>query len=280
MDSVGLAQLTTGLERYRNIQSLTVAGMVIVIFDWLLTFEMEVSHIWQAPWNVKKVLYILSRYVPFVAIAIAVMIFFVSGEVVPVKTCRSLFLCAAVLFYIGEAIADLIFTLRTWVVCGRNKKLGIGLVVFYVATWCVVILVPFGLYVRSVVYAPSLVPRLVGCTGQGRSTLFSASFAGAMVFNIVMLLLMATRAISSQRLGTSSGLTKVVYHDGIIYYVYAFVFSSLTFFMLLKLPEDYANLLLAIDEALYSVLSCRVILHIRQQRQQVAETDPRNGCQL
>lgn len=35
-------------------------------FDWLLTLEMEISLVWTSKWNVTKVLYFLTRYLPFI----------------------------------------------------------------------------------------------------------------------------------------------------------------------------------------------------------------------
>ncbi|KAF9443566.1 hypothetical protein P691DRAFT_778802 [Macrolepiota fuliginosa MF-IS2] len=283
MDSVGLSplaqELATGADHYMDVKSLTLAGMVIIIFDWLLTFEMEVSHIWQAPWNRMKVLYILSRYMPFIDVTAATL--FMSGGVLPVETCEKIYQCAGVMFCIGDAIADLIFTLRTWVVWGKSKSLGTGLAAFYVVIWVVAIPTPFVLYLRTIVYAPSPAPHILGCLSQSVGLLFSVSFAGSMLFNLVMLLLMIIRAISWYRLGAKSDLTRMIYRDGIIYYVYTFIFSTLNFLVILKFPKDYTDLLFTMDRVLHSVLSCRVVLHIRQQRQlEVMEVEPPNGLWL
>lgn len=35
-------------------------------YDYLLTFEQEVSLIWPSPWNVVKILFLTTRYTPFV----------------------------------------------------------------------------------------------------------------------------------------------------------------------------------------------------------------------
>jgi len=41
------------------------------LYDWLLAFPQEVEYIWRASWNWSKVLYLLTRYTPFVTIAVA-----------------------------------------------------------------------------------------------------------------------------------------------------------------------------------------------------------------
>jgi len=38
--------------------------------DWLATLPREVEHIWRASWNWSKVLYLLTRYIPFVTTAL------------------------------------------------------------------------------------------------------------------------------------------------------------------------------------------------------------------
>ncbi|KAF9444125.1 hypothetical protein P691DRAFT_763673 [Macrolepiota fuliginosa MF-IS2] len=76
MNSTGLSpqaqQLIAGIGPHRNVQSLTISSMVLVTFDWFLTFDMEVSYIWQAQWGLIKVLYILSRYTTLAHVALTV----------------------------------------------------------------------------------------------------------------------------------------------------------------------------------------------------------------
>jgi len=40
------------------------------LYDWLLVLDREVNYIWRASWNYTKVLYLLTRYAPFVSIAL------------------------------------------------------------------------------------------------------------------------------------------------------------------------------------------------------------------
>ncbi|KAK0430490.1 hypothetical protein EV421DRAFT_281735 [Armillaria borealis] len=50
---------------WHNIQAtryLTSAGLVVLLYDHLLTFSAEVELIWAAHWSVPKVLFLLLRY--------------------------------------------------------------------------------------------------------------------------------------------------------------------------------------------------------------------------
>ena len=43
------------------------------VYDWLVLFDREVEYIWKKEWNVAKMLYIFSRYGPFLDAPIGVV---------------------------------------------------------------------------------------------------------------------------------------------------------------------------------------------------------------
>jgi len=44
----------------------TVAASTMFIWDYILTFRMEVDLVWKSKWNIMKGLYLLQRYLPFI----------------------------------------------------------------------------------------------------------------------------------------------------------------------------------------------------------------------
>jgi hypothetical protein len=44
----------------------TVAASTIFIWDYILTFGMEVDLVWKSKWNFMKGLYLFQRYLPFI----------------------------------------------------------------------------------------------------------------------------------------------------------------------------------------------------------------------
>jgi len=62
-------------------------------------------------------------------------------------------------------------------------------------------------------------------------------------------------------------LSKVVYREGLIYYLFLFGLSLVNVVTLLCLSHEYMNLLIALERVMYSILTCRAILHIREQNQ-------------
>ncbi|KAF9014289.1 hypothetical protein BDQ17DRAFT_451851 [Cyathus striatus] len=43
-------------------------AFALMVYDYLLTFGHEVDLVWNAPWGFIKIMYILTRYVPFTMI--------------------------------------------------------------------------------------------------------------------------------------------------------------------------------------------------------------------
>jgi len=77
---------------------------------------------------------------------------------------------------------------------------------------------------------------------------------------------MTIRCIADLRSGgLDSRFLRVVYADGIVYYIYIFGLSLLNAIIIVKLPSDYQTLLMLWLRVMHSVLGCRVVLHIRHQ---------------
>ena len=53
------------------------------LYDWLLILPQEVKYVWRASWNWSKVLYLLTRYIPFATIALVIR-----SELLPYRLAR------------------------------------------------------------------------------------------------------------------------------------------------------------------------------------------------
>ncbi|KAK0502844.1 hypothetical protein EDD18DRAFT_1345690 [Armillaria luteobubalina] len=45
-----------------------VASATVMIHEWSILFNQEVSLMWNSPWNLVKVLYLISRYSPILVL--------------------------------------------------------------------------------------------------------------------------------------------------------------------------------------------------------------------
>ncbi|KAF8975948.1 hypothetical protein BDQ17DRAFT_234813 [Cyathus striatus] len=85
-----------------------------------------------------------------------------------------------------------------------------------------------------------------------------------LAYQTVMLLLMLPAAFTAFKLGGRSNMTNIVIRDGIIYYIYL-IFLSLVGLVVMSLVPEYFAVLALYEMVTYAALSCRVILHIREQ---------------
>ncbi|KAF5363447.1 hypothetical protein D9756_001010 [Leucocoprinus leucothites] len=82
---------------------------------------------------------------------------------------------------------------------------------------------------------------------------------------VLMLALMTAQALPALRSEYTLPLTRLIYRDGVIYYVYIFLLSLINAIMIVALPSDLASILVIIEGTMHWVLACRVVLHIREQ---------------
>ncbi|XP_006460421.1 hypothetical protein AGABI2DRAFT_177985 [Agaricus bisporus var. bisporus H97] len=215
-----------------------VASVTIMALDWLLTMDMEVSLMWRGRWNVTKVLYFLTRYLPFIDTSVVMYRQF--GTVLSPSLCRITYEYAAWTFIIGMGCAELILSLRTYAVWNKDKRLLIGLPLLFISTWTVGFIV-LGFYLSRTTHGVSPVPQLLGCIMVDESSILSACYIVLMIFDACVLALMAIRGISALRSGGDSQFMRVVYSDGIIYYVYLSALSIFNTVIILRLPARFNN---------------------------------------
>ncbi|KAG1724718.1 hypothetical protein EDB19DRAFT_1834052, partial [Suillus lakei] len=105
------------ISKYTNIGSLA-----ILIFDFCITFQDEVHWIWSRPWNLIRVIFTISRYLPFVGSGLtAYAALRVSGPS-----------GGNIIHIISIVAAEGLLVIRTWAFWGKSKKLLIGLLTYSV----------------------------------------------------------------------------------------------------------------------------------------------------
>ncbi|KZP03451.1 hypothetical protein FIBSPDRAFT_1055280 [Athelia psychrophila] len=65
-----LTESVSSLLRAQNIIYFDVFSACVLVYDYILTFNSEVTLIWGEPWKSLKVLFLLSRYLPFADTAV------------------------------------------------------------------------------------------------------------------------------------------------------------------------------------------------------------------
>lgn len=258
-----LEQVITLLEHSSISHRTTAAAVCLLVYETLLSFDRDVELIWSAPWNTIKILFLLSRYMPFIDAGVVLYYILLDGS--SHEKWLTVFKLSGTLFALGIGVTELLLTIRTWAVWGKDKRLTIALPILYVVCMAGV-LTSLRLFLPTVGFIPP--PRdagaqSAGCFNTGASPVLFAAWVFLMSYDAVMLILMAIRGLptlKTTRLGHRR-LANSVFLNGTFYYLYLFVMSAIN--VVLIYPYGYHNLLSTFERVMYSILTCRVILDIR-----------------
>ncbi|KZP25083.1 hypothetical protein FIBSPDRAFT_929384 [Athelia psychrophila] len=194
----------SSLLRAQNIIYFDVFSACILVYDYILTFNSEVTLIWGEPWKSLKVLFLLSRYLPFADTILFFLYYSASSQ----SECRALTLG------LGSAcIIEYIFAVRTWTMWGFDRKVGVVLVTTYLASWLpsiVIIVLSMG---RAKYLPPT--PLAYGCNEASASSMLLHVVSGMLiVYWLVLIGLMVAKGGSPWKSLFREDLFSILYRDG------------------------------------------------------------------
>ncbi|RDB14849.1 hypothetical protein Hypma_016382 [Hypsizygus marmoreus] len=270
-------------------------------YDYVLTFGLELSFIWRAAWNIPKVLYLCTRYLPLlpfgVMIYCAVMLLspldyrrltrclddmetLLSGEY---YTCQEVIIWV---LSVSTCAAEMIFIIRTWAVWDRGRKMGIFLSTFYVAVWAS-LFITIRTVLRNwdgIISSPITSVPLLGCPGATSGSRLNSNYLIIGLFYIVTLPLMSVKAYHNFTTRSSTSFVQAVIYDGTFYYASLFSVSVAVIIIdaigysgyanalsrygpdcLSQFPLETFNVSARLQQILSSVLACRMLLHLRER---------------
>ncbi|KAJ8584975.1 hypothetical protein M405DRAFT_825832, partial [Rhizopogon salebrosus TDB-379] len=217
---------------------------------------LEVEH---RSWDVTRVIFVLSRYLPFVGAGLtARAALYVSGP------CPSN-LTENIMHILSIAAAEGLLLLRTWAFWQKSRKLLIGLLSYAAVTVIAVFLVN-----RSPIQLLPGPEPSPGCN-------FEASRNGAVVYFIlavyegVILFLTAYKRFHDYG-DFQSSIVKTVYGDG-MFYIFGVIAITVTNVIVGgAFPVAYSDMFDTFQLVIHSVLASRILFRLRSSSNQVHET--------
>ncbi|KAK0217223.1 hypothetical protein IW262DRAFT_177467 [Armillaria fumosa] len=234
---VSLEPIETAVQHMRLVGYMDVSSVALLLYDYALTLSLEVDLVWCAPWNLLKLFYIVQRYLPFFDTAFLVLHHQFAPEL-SIRYCQISHSMSGWMFITGIAISEVILTARVWAVWERNKKLTVGLPIFFLLCWAPNFAM-MGVFLQSM---KSPLPSL-GCFVTRSDNVLYLCWTFLMIYDAGMLLLMLIAGVRAYKTGGDSALFNVVFRDGVMYYAYLFVISVINVAMILSLPSDLVHLL-------------------------------------
>ncbi|TFK33946.1 hypothetical protein BDQ12DRAFT_657458 [Crucibulum laeve] len=280
MPDVSAIDIPKALQHVQFQNYLDMASIAILVYDYWITFSLEVEYIWPSSWSIAKGLFLITRYLPFVDAATVLSRNYIPG--LSTGACELIYRINAISILVGVVIGEstdrffyshspssshfyiVILSLRTWAVWGKGRKFGILLAIFTV----VVVIPTIPVLTRvsdstKFIMPPQPLDR--GCFFVGGSRLLSLSWMILMLYDGVLLMLMVIKGFRELSLTANQRLLRVVLQQGILYYLYLFGLSTANVIIIWTLPVDRVNLMALLERIIHALLTCRVVFYIRQQ---------------
>ncbi|KAK0240558.1 hypothetical protein EDD85DRAFT_950412 [Armillaria nabsnona] len=266
---VGDTQLT-GRNLSIILTAVLVASATLMIHEWAILFDQEVSLMWQSPWSLVKVLYLISRYSPILDVVIAIEEH-IRPRVNP-KICRTY---DDISITERKVYNDYRYSCELTIVqppsdpdfadmCPVWEQQESGLWACLYQTWVAVNLWVLIKYFKSSVshhssllqVEPQRSPVLPGCYLASADPIFFICFASLLLLDALQLILQVYKAIKLLR-GSRTPLVSTFFRDGVLYYMCLFPLALANVLVILLAPVKWlAGLVGHIDACLsqYNVL--------------------------
>ncbi|THU97273.1 hypothetical protein K435DRAFT_796678 [Dendrothele bispora CBS 962.96] len=237
-----------------------------LVWDCLILLDAEIQLIWKAPWKFGKLLYFLTRYLAFAGAIIQILcrlflfveLNFVVTDTSPALSDTSNFLTIIVLY-----IAEIILSLRVWALWDNSRKVACLIAIFLVpaliygiVTLCLFL---YGPHSKSCSYG-FVIPNKFGLCPSYPSGPYNmiTMFIYLMVYEAVMLAMTIYKAREHGQFGSPTS------------FIITFFLHGLTYNVIALSSEGYLSLLIGLQVAMHSILTSRMLLHIRQEAKDTA----------
>ncbi|KAH9986753.1 hypothetical protein BJV74DRAFT_844059 [Russula compacta] len=255
-------EIVRGLHRATIAKYLSVAGLVALLYDHVLTLNDEIQLIWSAPRSFAKWIFLVNRYLSTVCLlAVAHEMSGLHGHSFDDQSCQILLTIVFCYSLFSVFTANLLAFLRVVVLWDKSPRILFGLSILFILSFFVSV---GGLIASVVLLLPSVKYGALSqaCYLTKTSPMFVVLWVSPLVFVIPALSLTAYNALSRPR-GSKTTLMRVLHRDGMLFFlivtllrVMNVAFSTLTEPGLIGLPIyfSWAMVLLAIN---------RMLIHIR-----------------
>jgi len=246
------------LVKYSNFVSTT-----ILVYDVLITMPDEIRLIWPWEWRIGKVLYLVTRYSAFIDNIIFQVFWFKNG--MSARTCKVMFDTGSWFLFCGIVIAQWIICMRTYALWGQKKIILALLITLCLATEISSIILMHR-FLDDMIWTISPFPTISKCFVVIPDNKLYIDYGLIMVVELTIVSLTVWKGIQQWRVRGTSTLLSTLYRDGALFFASLFAISMANFLLYVTTPSELAMLeflLPEIQRTLHSVLTARIILHLR-----------------
>ncbi|KAG2123066.1 hypothetical protein DEU56DRAFT_64879 [Suillus clintonianus] len=227
-------------------------------YDYVCSLGDEWTFLYRSRWTKVKVLYILTRFVPFFLLIGHLYLNFSSDE--EHNNCQMLNYICVCFAVISAVCSESIFVLRTYALWNNNKIVLAAMLSTFLVLAVGIVSVCFAANATSPAKV-SAIPGITGCYQTSGSVELYVPFLLLFVLELGLLSLTLVRAVQSWRTANGPLYTILVKHN-IFYYACGLFFSAVNVFTSLLLPYAYNHAFQDFQLIILAILATRMHLYL------------------
>lgn len=234
--------------------------LTLMVHDWLVLLRDEVKHFWRTKWSFTKILYLVSRYGPFLDMPILTVLQTAPGGAMGHNACNILYKIVAWNMTLGLPISEIILILRTNAIYSKSKRVIIPLSIVYVISVAAGIAIT--VHHKVVVSGPQPSNLFNACSivrEDGRTWFVLLLF---LIFELLIVILTVWKGIRD--LYSSTPLFRALYRDSVAFFLALFGVTLSAILILALAPLQYAGIAVTYARVVHSIICCRILLNLRR----------------
>ncbi|KAF6758647.1 hypothetical protein DFP72DRAFT_177829 [Ephemerocybe angulata] len=253
-----------------------VAGIVLLIVDYLQTLSLEVTHVWNRRWKLVDFLYIGCRYFAFVDISTSII--YRLNTTFPQNVCATLGFVTNVLYLVGMSLSESLMFVRLYALSGRNGAMKRYLIFQYMIFHALLLILMIRNLVKAT-YKPNVIPFVSACAALHKSKFIAILSWGLILLNELILSLISLWLGFQENRDTKNPIVQILYRDGMYFIASMTTLSAGNIIVNFVGPSIHKFFLAEIHRVMHTTLSARMILHVRElsQRRLIPQFTVRDG---
>lgn len=243
-------------------------SVVILWWDHIISFPLEVTSIWKRPKTLISWIYLVNRYLASIS---RIAFFVINWEKLSNSACKTTSLLNQILLFFNQAMICLLLLIRVYAIYARDRR-----ILYLFATMCTVMLT--ATILSLVKQRSSMQTRLSGCKlahTESNAIRLAVPWECMLVYDAVVLLLtiIKTYSLAATRAKVSLAtngvhIPTIVLRDGILYFVGITVSNAINIMFFYYPPPLLKGALSTLNSVINITLVSRMVLNLRDSATQ------------
>ncbi|KAG1745035.1 uncharacterized protein EDB91DRAFT_1122210, partial [Suillus paluster] len=257
-------------------QYVSAAGLVVLLWDHLLTFHDEVELIWRARLSLPKLLFLFNRYAVSASLIILTYAFSgISDDILSDSFCHTWFGVGVVVGMVSIGTSNFLILLRLWVLWERRTRLVVSTLILFLLTQTTSIICTSYIVCSMLPYM-IFEPQLHVCM-LIKEVDFVILWAPGIAFELMIFIMTWWNALD-RPLPRHAKMARVMYRDGSIYFFVLFALRLLNLVLSLVAPLSLTFLGVFFIWSACNVTLTRLIMNLRRVATEAEESDFEETC--